>query len=242
MVDERPLEHPPAFGILLPVEAPIGFAFDGFRLVDALAIDAGDGGRFNQVCAWATGRHRAFAIKGRPGWSAPAIGTPSKVSVTWKGEKRKGAAQLWPIGTWPLKATYYDNLRKEGRRDGAEIDPAGFCHHHKGCDENFFKQRTAEYLKQTVNRGRLVRVWTETGPNHLLDCRVYADAMADMLGLNRMTPAHWAALRQERGVPPQISEPDFLAPAPMQIAARPTLIKRPKRRRARVLSRGIEIG
>jgi hypothetical protein len=56
-----------------------------------------------------------------------------------------------------------------------------------------------------------VRAWTETGPNHLLDCRIYADAMGDMLGLNRMMPAQWTALRQVRGVPAQIAQPDLLA-------------------------------
>ena len=51
----------------------------------------------------------------------------------------------------------------------------------------------------------------------------------------------WATLRQERGVPSQIGDSALLAPAPAQIAARPTLIRRPKRRRARVLSRSVEI-
>jgi phage terminase large subunit GpA-like protein len=47
-------------------------AFGAQRQIDALAVDAGDGGRANQVYAWTRGRHRAFAIKGMPGWTHPS--------------------------------------------------------------------------------------------------------------------------------------------------------------------------
>src|SRR5262249_36552145 len=53
-------------------------AFKGYRQIDAIAVDAGDGGRANQVYNWSRARARAFAIKGVAGWTAPAIGTPIK--------------------------------------------------------------------------------------------------------------------------------------------------------------------
>lgn len=216
-------------------------AFGATRQIDALAIDAGDGGRANQVYSWTRGRHRARAIKGQPGWTTPAIGTPTKVSINLKGKKITSGAMLWPVGTWTLKATYYANLRKDGRKAGAEIDPPGYCHHHLACDEQYFRQQTAEYLKTVTLRGRQSRVWQETGPNHLLDARVYAMAMADYLGMNRMTPDDWSKLSKDRGVPLVLQQPDLMAPESVKIAAdvRPTLLAKKSQRGRRVLSRGI---
>lgn len=212
-------------------------AFGATRLIDAMAIDAGDGGRFNQVCAWARARARAFAIKGAPGWTHPAIGTPAKVDIRLSGRKVRGGAMLWPVGTWSLKATFYANLNKEGRKAGHLVDPPGYCHHHMACDERYFRQQTAEYLKTSVVRGRSTRVWHETGPNHLLDCRIYAMAMAEYLGLSRNTADQWAQLAALRGVPAELKEPDLLAPDAVKIAAppvaRPALIGNPAPRQAR---------
>lgn len=202
-------------------------AYGGMRLIDALAVDAGDGGRANQVYDWTRRRNRAFAVKGMAGWTHPAIGTPTKVSINLRGKKITSGATLWPVGTWPLKATFYANLRKEGRKAGAEIDPPGYCHHHRDCDEHYFKQQTAEYLKNVTFRGRSSRVWQQAGPNHLLDCRVYAMAMAEYLGLTRMTEENWHNLRKERGVPPPAMDPDLLAPDSVKIAARKPLIGNP---------------
>lgn len=226
-------------------------AFGASRLIDAMAIDAGDGGRSNQVYAWSRGRARAFAIKGVPGWTAPAIGTPVQVDVKLSGKKVKKGATLWPVGTWSLKATFYSNLAKDGRRAGAEVDPDGYCHHHAGCDERYFKQQTAEYLKNSTVRGRNIKVWVETGPNHLLDCRIYAMAMAEYLGLNRLRADQWTAIANDRSVPIAVKQPDLLAPESVKMAAasqaapavlpeRAPLLTRPaKRRGIRVISRGV---
>jgi phage terminase large subunit GpA-like protein len=217
-------------------------AFGATRQIDAMAIDAGDGGRANQVYAWARGRHRARAIKGQPGWTTPAIGTPTKVSINLNGKKITSGAMLWPVGGWTIKATYYANLRKDGRKAGQEIDPPGYCHHHLHCDEQYFRQQTAEYLKTVSMRGRQSRIWQETGPNHLLDARVYAMAMADYLGMNRMTPDEWQALAKMRGVPIVLQQPDLMAPDSVKIAsapARPTLLAPRKKKAWRVFSKGI---
>ncbi len=223
-------------------------AFGGLRQIDAFAIDAGDGGRANQVYAWTRNRHRAFAVKGMPGWTFPAIGTPTRVSVNLKGKKIKGGAMLWPVGGWALKATYYANLRKDGRKAGAEVDPPGYCHHHGECDEQYFRQQTAEYLKTVSVRGRSSRIWQESGPNHLLDCRVYAVAMAEYLGLTRMTDEQWHALRRMRGVPAALKQPDLLAPDSVKLAAsdknaapavKPALLDKRKRKHHRMVNRGI---
>lgn len=186
-------------------------SFGGERVVDALAVDAGDGGRANQVYAFCRGRHRAFAVKGMPGWGRAAIGTPTKVGVRLKNRKQ-GYATLWPVGTWELKAEFYADLRKPAPSGGEEKPLPGFCHFGQFLDEAYFRQITAEHLADTRVRGKLVKIWKETGPNHLLDARVYAMAMADRLGLNRLTQDGWRKLAQLRG----LTDADLFAPLPVQ--------------------------
>lgn len=221
-------------------------AFGEKRVIDAMAIDAGDGGRANQVYSFVRGRARAFAIKGMSGWTYPAIGQPTRVQINIRGKKIQRGATLWPVGTWSLKATFYANLRKEGRAAGQETDPPGYCHFGQDfLGENYFKQITAEYLADATYKGRLVRQWKESGPNHLLDCRVYNMAMAEHLGLSRLSEDQWTHLRKMRGAPDALKKPDLLAADTNKLAAQPSKTKPPllggkkKRKRARVLSRGV---
>jgi len=210
-------------------------AFGGVREIDAMAIDAGDatGGRANQVYSFARSRSRAFAVKGMPGWTTPAIGTPTPVDISLRGKKLKRGAMLWPVGTWGLKGEFYADLRKSGRAAGLEADPAGYCHFGAFLDENYFKQLTDEYLADEMIRGRSRRVWKEiSGQNHLLDCRVYALAVADYLGLTRMTPDGWRRLAQRRSVPLDAIEGDLFAPEPIaaeRAAERAAKNTKPKR-------------
>jgi phage terminase large subunit GpA-like protein len=195
-------------------------AFGGTRRIEALAVDAGDGGRANQAYAWTRTRHRAHAIHGRPGWTTPAIGAPTKVDVTIRGKRRRGGALLWPVGIWSLTGDLYAYLRKTGRTAGAETDPPGYCHFGAWLDANFFRQLTAKYLADEMFRGRVRKTWKNHQPDdHFLDCRVYAMAMAEKLGLSRMTPVQWVQLAGRLGVPRQLAEPDLLAPEAERIAA-----------------------
>jgi phage terminase large subunit GpA-like protein len=190
-------------------------AFGGMRPIDGMAIDAGDGGRANQVYSWVRGRPRAYAVKGMPGWSRPALGTPTKVSITLKGKKIPGGSQLWPVGTWDLKAEFYADLRKEGRKAGAEVDPPGFVHFGEFLDEGYFRQITSEYLADAKVRGRVVKIWKESGPNHLLDARTYSRAIAEHLGLTRMNREQWVRLAQMRDLP--IGASDLFAAPPLVV-------------------------
>ena len=194
-------------------------SFGGQRQLDAMAIDAGDGGRANQVYTFVRSRPRAYAIKGLPGWTTPAIGTPSKVDIRIGGKKKRRGATLWPVGTWSLKAEFYTNLRKVGMSGGQEFDPPGYCHFGAFLGINFFKQITAEYLTDELHRGRRRKVWKESGENHLLDCRIYGMAMADHLGLHRKTETDWLMLAKERGVPEELRNPDLLSPLSVRLEA-----------------------
>lgn len=164
--------------------------------VDMIGVDSG----FNTkaVYAWCRGRPNAMALKGQPGWYHPPIGTPSDVAVDFKGKKRKGKMQVWPVGTWPLKSELYAELRKEGKRDGEEIDPPGYTYFSSFHDEGFFKQLTAEHLKPRQVRGRMIKEWVASGANHFHDCRIYGKALAERLGLSVMTDEDWQQLQDER--------------------------------------------
>jgi phage terminase large subunit GpA-like protein len=184
---------------------------------DMVCIDAGDGGRANQVYAFARGRANVRAIHGVGGWRAPAYGQAVAVSITLRGKKKKRGAYSWPIGTWALKSTFYAQLHLDGVRAGKPEDPPGYCHFGDFLDERFFRQITAESLTQAVVAGRRTQRWTALGENHLLDARVYADAAAEMVGLTTNRAPQWDHLRRLRGVPSEAA-PDLLS-GPAAVAA-----------------------
>ena len=186
-------------------------AWGGTRRIDALAIDSGYRShvvyatvRSNQRQHANTGEDVIFAVDGREGWGKPPIGTPSLVNIDLAGHKVKKGCKIWPVGTWSLKGAFYADLRKDGLRAGAEVDPDGYCHFGTWLDETYFRQLTAEYLAEETYRGRARKVWklrASERDNHFLDCRVYNLALAEHLGLSSITPAEWAALAKERGMP-----------------------------------------
>lgn len=195
-------------------------SFGNRRRVDGFAVDSGF--RSHIVYHWCSSRHNAYAVDGRDGWHLPAIGTPRVKDIDLDGVKL-GFVKLWPVGTWPLKGHWYEDLRREGKAAGHEVDPPGYCHFHKKLDENYFKQVTAEYLADVRNRGRTAKRWEPRGSqaNHWLDCRVYNMAIADHLGLSSMTEEEWKLLARERA--PSITQGDLFVARPLavQIATSP---------------------
>lgn len=194
-------------------------AFDQPRKIDALGVDSGY--RSHVVYSWVranqrlhpdTGKDIVLALDGRDGWSLPAIGLPKLVDINLEGRKIREGCKLWPIGTWSLKASIYDDLRKEGMKSGALRDPDGYCHFGLWLDMAYFEQITAEFLADEKYRGRTRKVWKVRRENHLLDCRVYNKALAEYLGLSTMTADEWAALARHRGVPPAVTEQTLFTP------------------------------
>lgn len=193
-------------------------AAGGTRRLDATAVDAGDGNRTTQVLEWCRERPDCYAIAGKHGRGVPAIGVPTKKSVR-KGGKRKrfGSTMLWPVGTWALKAEFYGNLHRAGLAAGEPADPPGYCHYNGARNEEFFRQQTAEYFDQKMLRGRLVEEWkTIRRDNHFLDARIYAMAMAEHMGLSRLTPSEWAALRARLA---PMEKATLFSPAPLMAVA-----------------------
>lgn len=182
------------------------------RKLDAFAIDSGY--NTNAVHAFVrtaqsvhpiTAQHVVYAVKGRDGWGHPKLSAASPVDIDLAGRKvRKGGA-VYLVGTWPIKASFYADLEKQGIRSGQPVDPPGYCHFPDWLEQNYFRQITAEYLDDEVFRGRPRKVWKltpGTRDNHWLDCRVYCLALAEQLGLSELTPGEWARLARERGMPP----------------------------------------
>lgn len=192
-------------------------AFGGRRRVDACGVDSGF--RAHVVYDWVRIRDRAYALKGVDGWHRPPLGTPSFVDIDLNGRKL-GTTQVWPVGTWSLKGHFYEDVRREGASAGHEVDPPGFCHFGKFCDEVYFRMITAEYLAEKVEKrtGRTIKLWAIRGTeeNHFLDCRVYNMALADHLGLSRMTEDEWKILARERAAP-MLEQGNLFAPRPLAI-------------------------
>ncbi|KAI93927.1 terminase GpA [Rhodomicrobium udaipurense JA643] len=194
-------------------------AFGNRRRVDLIGVDSGY--QTNTVYTWCRNRPGAMALKGEDGWSRPALGSPTLQDIDYGGRKIKKGAQKWTVGTWPLKATFYSDLRKDGLKAGREIDPPGYCHFGTWLDEVYFRQITSEYVSDEKFKGRNRKVWKIKfrEENHWLDCRVYNMALAEYLGLSRMTADDWAVLAKERGVPKEARAVDLLSPSPVRAAA-----------------------
>jgi len=177
--------------------------------VDLFGVDAGY--NTNQVYTWVRAHPQAMALDGRHGWGAPALGTPTKQDITFGGRKIRRGVDLWPVGTFSLKSALYASLRKDGIKDGAESYPPGFSHHSLFHDEKYFKELTAEYLKKRSKpNGQVEQVWMQTGDNHYLDCDIYNRALAEHLGVSKMTADDWTGLAAERGAPPKQAQGDLL--------------------------------
>lgn len=206
-------------------------AFGNRRAVDLFGVDAGY--RSHVVYTWCRNHPKAMALDGLDGWNRPPIAAiPKKVDIDLGGKRIKKGAELWSVGTYSLKATFYTDLHKEGVISGQPHNPPGYCHFGTWIDEEYFKQITAEYLTEPKKlRGRMQRSWDPRPgrENHLLDCAIYNDALAHHLGLDRMKEADWQYLARVRGVPLEALAPDFFAPEPIKVAAaQPAPVSKPK--------------
>lgn len=177
-------------------------AFGNYRGLDQEGVDAGF--NTNAVYNFVRRRPRAMALKGEDGWYRPPIGTPTKQDVNIRGKKKRRGVKLWLVGTWSLKSEYYAGLRLTGKKEGAELDPPGYCHHSIHIhDETYFKQVTAEHLKDKEKSGRIVKEWHANGPNHWHDCRIYNIALAYHHRVAHRSDAEWDQLTALRERAPE---------------------------------------
>ena len=123
---------------------------------------------------------KVMALDGRSGWKLPAIGTPGVKDVDYVGRKI-GSVQLWPVGTWDLKAELYHALRLT--LDGADLDgiwKVGAAHFPERCDLPFFEQLTGEALMDhQLPNGTVVKRWIKiVHRNEQHDLAIYCRALA----------------------------------------------------------------
>jgi phage terminase large subunit GpA-like protein len=186
-------------------------AFGRTRKCNAFGIDTGFS--TNVTYSWVrsvqrmhplTGQNVVFAPKGDKGWGKQALAFSGPQDIDLAGRKiRKGVA-LYRVGTWPLKSSFYAELEKLGVRSGQLVDPPGFVHLPQWVEENYVKQLVSETLSDEIFRGKRVQVWRLTPgmrDNHYLDCRIYNKALAEHIGLSKMSDEDWRGLARDRGAP-----------------------------------------
>lgn len=165
-----------------------------------LAVDAGY--NTNVVLSWVRKwpANRVIAIMGRDELTVP-IGQPQAVEVKLNGKRKARGAKQWPVGTNLLKTELYGWLKQERpTEESGDAYPHGYCHFPE-YPEEFFKQLTAEEVVVRVVRGYKRYIWQKTRDrNEVLDCRVYARAVAILCGMDRITPEQWNENAQELGL------------------------------------------
>jgi phage terminase large subunit GpA-like protein len=157
----------------------------------------------------ATPEPRVMALDGRSKWGLPAIGTPSKQDVDFEGRKI-GEVQVWPVGTWDLKAELATALKltEQGPANGAW--PPGAMRFHEEADIAFFQSLTAEACVSRIRNGRVTTEWRKLGANEQWDLATYTRALARQ-ATDRLTDADWAALEAERLGEPEKAQQDMAA-------------------------------
>lgn len=171
--------------------------------IAAFAIDTGFAQ--DQVAAWArrTGDRRVMLVKGDhwKNWTT-ILGAPTKSEVTYRG-KRFGLL-LWTVGGALVKQETYGFLRLPTPLDGDPYPP-GWVHIPMVSDE-VVKQLVAEDLITEVHKRTkfTTREWRKNRHrNEALDCRVYARAAAEQIGLSRLRPPESSTPPPKAPPPPE---------------------------------------
>jgi phage terminase large subunit GpA-like protein len=160
--------------------------------IRTLAVDSGY--NTQHVYNWArkyTG-NRVMVVKGQDALQN-LIGVPQAADVTHAGKRARRSVKVWPVGVSTAKTELYGFLNLNGAGDDG-VYPPGFCHFPQ-YGEEYFRMLTAEQLMKRKVNGKTVHVWVKTYErNEALDCRNYARAAANMIGLDRFKEEDWLNL------------------------------------------------
>ena len=143
----------------------------GDMIIRSTCIDSG-GHYTQQVYNYVKHRSgkRIYAIKGMGGEGKPIIGRPSKNNI--------GKINLFPVGTDTAKELLFARLKI------TQSGP-GYCHFPLDRSEEYFRMLTAEKKVIRYFKGRARREWVKIRQrNEALDCRVYAMAALQVMGIN----------------------------------------------------------
>lgn len=182
------------------------------RRIEMLAIDSNY--RSDMVYQFVRNKADAMAIRGMGKDTHPVLGTPAKRDILANGRKI-GAVMQWPVGTWQLKAAIFGRLSLQGPTENGGY-PAGWCFYPKARDLAYFQNLTSEKLVESITRRGVKYEWVRDTKfrNEPLDCRVYAEAAAERLGIFRWTVEDWkgrAALWETEPVGAQLDLLDEIA-------------------------------
>lgn len=179
-----------------------------------VGIDTGDGMTTDLVYSWCRkmGRGQVVALKGVGGFSTVSpVDGPSYVDVNEGGKKIKRGVALWKVAVSVFKLETYRYLRLHMPTDEDLAEgngyPTGYIHTPSDAKAEWFKQVTAEQLVNRKNKrtGFSKSEWVKTRDrNEALDCRVYARAVAWLMGVDRWDDKKWEAL--EAQVNPTLEE------------------------------------
>lgn len=120
------------------------------------------------------------------------VAPPRQVNVTQRG-KKIGSVKLWNVGVNIVKSELYGWLRQEISEEGTA--PMGYCHFPE-YDQHYFKMLTSEQTQTRIHKGYPVVEWVKKYErNEALDCRVYARAAANVVGMDIFRKEHWDKMR-----------------------------------------------
>lgn len=173
-------------------------AFGNDRPIEAAAVDAG---YLSEVVIEFCRKHAiTVPVRGVAGMNAPIwAGRAIAREFSERGRRRRRGPKAFEVGTWAAKERNLGALRVE-RVEGVPAFPASYCHFSQDHTLEIFEQLTAEvFVRQKDRKTGVIKVGWHTGgrPNHYLDCRIYAMAMAEKLGLSKNAPAQWEWLERK---------------------------------------------
>lgn len=152
---------------------------DGVEMnLSRMAVDSGyNTGEVHAFCRRFT-QSKVLPIKGQDSLGLP-VAPPKQIDYNRNG-KKIGRLKQWNIGVSLLKSELYQWLLLEPKEDN--VYPPCYCHFPQ-YPKSYFEGLTGEqYLAKT-------RKWKKTYErNEPLDCRIYARAAANIVGLDRMKP------------------------------------------------------
>ena len=166
--------------------------------IDGSGIDA----RYQTdvVVEWCKKAPGRYAVRGEEGWKVPAwLGRPNLRESTERGKARRRGPKTFPVGTWTLKQRFYAQLKLKKEPDAPGY-PAAYCHFSQDWSEDDFTQLLSEVFVTQRDRktGKVRSGWhVVEADNHLLDARIYAEAIAEKEGLSKKSPAEWDWLERK---------------------------------------------
>lgn len=138
--------------------------------------------------------NKVIPIKGRGEKFHAIVGRPQQVDVSRNG-KPIGTMKVWGVGDAVVKSELYGFLRQVAI-DG-QPEPTGYCYFPM-YDEHYFKMLVSEERRIVVNaKGYREYKWVLPSHkrNEALDCRVYARAAVNVLGVDRWNSEDWEIMR-----------------------------------------------